>query len=226
MLYDLISLFFPHLCPACDEPLTAGEPFICSHCIGDLPLTDHHQNRENSLAKKLWGRFPFEGAWAFLYFKKESIVQTLLHKLKYENRPDIGELLGERHGGLLNEILIDQKPDYIVPVPLHDAKKRKRGYNQSDHYAIGLSKVLQVPVEKVSLQRFKKSETQTRKNRIERIENVSNVFQITRNNPFAGKHILLTDDVATTGATLESCALALLEAGAEKISVATIAEAY
>jgi len=164
-----------------------------------------------------------EAACAYLSFNKGSRVQTLIHKLKYKGRQEIGHYLGYRYGLLLRNSPLFQTVNYIVPVPLHPQKQRQRGYNQSEIIARGLSSSMKILLETTTLVRTKPTETQTRKSRFKRWENVKDIFVVTRTDLFADRHILLVDDVITTGATLEACILALSGVPGCRISVAAIA---
>ena len=215
-----VDLFFPRICQVCGEKLYQQEEIICSKCIYDLPRTNFHLETKNQLETMFWGRFPVEKATALLYFKKGSSYRKLIHQLKYKKKPEIGIYLGR----LLAEDLGNWAAgiDYIVPVPLHPKKKKIRGYNQSEMIANGLSEILKIPVDTQTLIRATFTQTQTRKARYERWENVKSVFAISDEETFQGKHILLVDDVITTGATLEGSAQALLGVRDLKVSIAAI----
>ena len=224
-LADLLSLFFPEICPGCRSSLLKNERVMCSMCRILLPVIDDYMSSKNAISLKLAGRLPIKQGFCFLYFQKEGIVQRLMHNLKYKNRPDIGFHLGELFGKVLHEKGVSKMFDGIIPVPLHRARLDRRGYNQSSEFAKGLSNTTGIAVEEGVVFRYRKSETQTRKSRIERIKNVEGIFRIKNGIRITGKRILMVDDVFTTGATLESCGHALLTCGIESISVATIAQA-
>lgn len=185
-----------------------------------MPRTNFHLTSNNQLESIFWGRFPVEKATALLYFKKGSAYRKLIHKLKYNGNPEIGIYLGKLLAENLTEWATDI--DYIVPVPLHPKKKKIRGYNQSEMLANGLSEILKIPVDTHALIRSLFTQTQTRKARYERWENVKSVFEIADDKVFQDKHILLVDDIITTGATLEGSAQALLGIKNIKISIAAI----
>jgi ComF family protein len=224
-LEDFFSLFFPVLCPGCGKSLFKNESVLCTDCIYHLPYTNFHLEKENRVARQLWGRIPFAGSASFLYFHKGSRVQNLMHQLKYNNRPDIGLKLGEMYGHALTTSDY-KKTDIIIPVPLHPHRLKERGYNQSDHFAKGLSNTLGIPLHTSLLKRNTATGTQTKRSRFSRYENMRDVFEVTDRDIIAGKHLLLVDDVITTGATVEACGIKLLEAPGTTISIATIAYAY
>lgn len=224
---DLLSLFSPPTCCACGTALVRGEQMMCTHCLMKLPKTNFHKVRDNMIEKSFWGRIRIERATSFFFFMKGSNFQHILHSLKYKGRSDIGVYLGKRFG---NELVT--QPDFrhfdrIIPVPLHADKLKKRGYNQSEMIAHGMSKAMGIPIDNKTLVRSTFTETQTKKNRIERWENVKSVFSANPAVNLMDQHVLLVDDVLTTGATIEGCAQALLDKNPTvKISVATLAYAH
>lgn len=222
---DFISLFFPHYCLACSRALAKGEEILCTACLIDLPKTNYHLRIENQIKNRLLGRLPLKHGWAFLKFRKSGVVQHLLHQLKYNNHPEVGVKLGQAYGFELLNQGFDKEFDLIVPVPLHPSRQRKRGYNQSAQFALGLSEALKVAwTDSISI-RTRSSVTQTHKTKAERWDNVKDVFSIKEYDVVKDKRILLVDDVITTGATLEACGQHLVECGCKEISVACIAEA-
>ena len=224
---DLLSLFSPPVCCACATALVRGEQTLCVNCLMKLPQTNFHRFRDNMIEKSFWGRIRIERATSFFFFVKGSNFQHLLHALKYKGRSEIGVYLGKRFG---NELITESDFshfDCIIPVPLHRDKLKKRGYNQSEMIARGMSKAMDIPVDTKTLVRSTFTETQTKKSRIERWENVKSVFAVNAGSNLNGRHVLLVDDVLTTGATIEGCAQALLkEYPTVKISVATLAFAH
>jgi ComF family protein len=218
-------MFYPPFCLGCSGPLVKGEETLCTGCLCDLPKTYYHRRNDNPVLNRLAGRLPIRHGWAFLKFKKGGVVQHLLHQLKYNNCPEIGERLGKAYGRELAEHSPAVEFDLIVPVPLHRSRLRKRGYNQSAWFAKGLSDALGVPWDESISIRTKSSATQTRKSRSARWENVQHVFSVRGGAPLDRKRILLVDDIITTGATLEACGQHLLDSGCASISVACIAEA-
>jgi ComF family protein len=220
---DFISLFYPRYCFACDQGLAKGEETVCSGCMLELPRTHYHLDKENALFRRLEGRIQLRFAIAFFLFRKRGKVQRLLHRLKYNNHPEIGDTLGQVYGEDLRQHYYDQKFDLIIPVPLHPSRKRKRGYNQSEEFGKGLSKSLGKPCVSDALIRTTKTETQTKKTKLKRWQNVSEVFQVAMPEAIQHKNVLVVDDVITTGATIEACAKILLEAGCTSVSIACIA---
>ncbi len=221
---DFISLFFPQICASCDSNLMRNEKFLCTQCLVELPKTNFHLDAENIVAKNFWGRVHVQAATAHFYFNKGGHVQTLLHKLKYRDEQKIGEELGKIIGHDLKDTSY-AFVDVIVSVPLHKSKLRKRGYNQSECIARGISEILGKPLDKKNLIRKAANTTQTKKHRYERWTNVDGIFAITDTIFFANKHVLLVDDVITTGATLEACVEALQQAENVKVSIAVAATA-
>jgi ComF family protein len=222
---DFVSLFFPRYCRACFGSLVKGEEIFCTRCIAEFPKTNYHLQAANPVEARLAGRLPVKHAWAFLKFRKGGIVQHLLHQLKYKNHPEVGVALGKIFGHELRKAGLASDFDIIIPVPLHELRKRKRGYNQSAKLAEGLSFAMETPWDETVSIRKMKTNTQTKKTKMERWENVRNVLSLSENKSLAGKRILLVDDIITTGSTLEACGQHLISAGCQELSVACIAEA-
>lgn len=222
---DFVALFYPRCCFACCEPLVKGEELMCSGCLSELPRTAYHRWLDNPVKGRLAGRIPLRFAFAFLKFRKDGIVQNLLHELKYNNRPEIGTRIGNLYGKDLLDSGFGESFDLIVPVPLHHSRLRKRGYNQSAKFAEGLSEAMNVPWEESISMRLRSTSTQTKKGRASRWQNVSAAFSSASSEKISGKRILLVDDVITTGATLEACGQHLISHNCGSLSVACIAEA-
>jgi len=222
---DFAGLLYPRLCLACAERQPPRGSLVCASCQLKLPRTDHHELQENAFTERFWGRVPIFSGAAMFHFVKGGRAQHLLHQLKYEGKQEIGVLLGEWYGRDLRDSPWFRSVEAIVPVPLHPRKERLRGYNQSDTFARGLSRSMRVPWYKNGLHRRVFTETQTKKGRLERFGNVEEVFEVGEPSILAGKHLLLIDDVITTGATLEACAHTLLGLPGVKVSMATIAMA-
>jgi ComF family protein len=222
-LDDFFALFFPALCPACQKNLFKNESVICTDCIYHLPYTNFHLEKDNRVARQLWGRISFDISSAFLYFHKGSRVQNLLHQLKYNGKPEIGVKLGEMYGQILAAAANYKAADFIIPVPLHPGKLKSRGYNQSEHFGKGLSNALGIPLLPNTLRQRISTGTQTKRSRFSRYENMKEVFEVTNPESITGKHVLLVDDVITTGATIEACGIKILEVPGTMISIITIA---
>jgi ComF family protein len=225
ILQDFIALFYPRVCVACHASLIKGEDVLCTSCLVQLPKTAYHRHDENPVRNRLAGRLPLAFASAFLKFRKGGLVQSLLHELKYNNRPEIGIRMGHLYGVELMESGLGGDFDVIVPVPLHASRMRRRGYNQSAKFAEGLSEALNIAWEESISLRLEATNTQTRKGRADRWSNVKDAFSVAAIDKVEGKRILLVDDVITTGATLEACGSHLIHSGCASLSIACIAEA-
>jgi ComF family protein len=222
---DFLSLFFPRLCIACSTHLVKGERVLCTGCMLSMARTDFHARRDNSLEKAFWGRCLIERAAAFSVYNRGSRIRKLVHALKYEGRKDIGRMMGELYGRILTESGFIQGVDLIIPVPLHPARERRRGYNQSECIAEGLSAATGLPLGLNVIRRTGATGTQTKSGRYDRWENVKGLFQVTLPGSIRDKHLLLVDDVITTGSTMEACVNALHEAGNVKVSLVALAAA-
>jgi len=222
-LEHLIQLIYPNLCLACLKNTSVPNELCCMQCLNKLVFTDFHLTKENLFTEHFWGRVDIESASALFFYTKGNPIQEMIHHLKYNKRKTVGIVLGELHAYSLIESNYFRNIDLIIPVPLHPKKEFQRGYNQSLVYAQGLAKQWGIPVARKNLLRQKLTSTQTSKSRIERMENMKDAFVLKRIDQLKGKHILLVDDVMTTGATLEACALKLKEVSGIKISLATLA---
>lgn len=220
--HGLIHLLYPRLCEGCSKPLHGAEEVLCIGCAQELPETNYHHIPDNETALRFAGRIPFVRATSLAYFTNEGLLQHLLHGLKYRGRKETGTYLGKRLGEGLKNAGWAGDIDMIVPVPLHKTRKNERGYNQSALIAQGMSTALHIPTNDDALLRVRKTETQTHKTRAERVENMKDTFCLKEEGTLKNKHILLCDDVLTTGATLEACALALMKEEHIRISIATI----
>lgn len=225
MLKDFIALIFPHVCVSCGKSLYKNEHSICTYCAYYLPKTNFHLDNDNPIAKIFWGRVPIFSAAAFYGFNKGGKVQHLIHQLKYKGQKHIGTSVGKLYGYELKFCDDFNSVDAIIPVPLHPKRQKKRGYNQSDYFAEGLAESMNVKADLTTLYRAAESDTQTKKSRFKRWQNVESIFQLRNAGQLAGKHILLVDDVITTGATLEACAHTLLQVPGVKVSIVTMAYA-
>lgn len=221
---DFVHLFFPSYCLGCSDSLRKGEYLICSACMLDMPQTNYHLDVDNPLKLRLSLRMPIRYGMALFTFSKQGRVQHLLHALKYKNYPEVGVLLGKLYGEKLVEAGLKTEFDCIVPVPLHPARERKRGYNQSTKLAEGISEKLQIPVYDKILVRRIMTDTQTKKTKLNRWFNVREVFALKSNDLLTNKRVLLVDDVVTTGATLEACVQEVLAAPCLDVSILCLAE--
>ncbi len=217
-----ISLFYPRVCASCGNSLFKNESTICTFCLYHLPKTNFHLMENSPLDQVFWGRVKLRRTAALYTFNKKSKVQHLLHQLKYKDRRDVGIYLGKMLGSDLVASNLFDDVAVVVPVPLHKHKQRKRGFNQSEQIAIGLAKAMQIDMDATSFVRTVNTATQTLKSRFARWENVKEVFMVISPEKLAGKHILLVDDVITTGATLEAAAQMLLAIEGVTLSIACI----
>lgn len=225
LLGNTLHLFYPHVCTGCGSDLLAENNLLCLRCINELPNTNFAIHPGNPIEKIFWGRIPVTAAHSQFYFSKESLIQHLIHQLKYKNHMAIGFYMGELMGNSLLQSGRFNTIDYLVPLPLYSDKEKKRGYNQATIICNGVSAAMQVPVltGNVSRQRF--TATQTRKHRTERWKNVEGSFIINNPDALMGKRILLVDDVITTGATLEACGSILTQIEGLQLYIASLAHA-
>lgn len=220
---DFLDLVFPRNCLLCGGSLYDQENNLCTVCKGSLPVTSYHlRAMDNDLCDKIRGLSAVGMVMAYLKFTKGGNSQKLLHQLKYRNKPLLARELGSLYGKILRDNSFSNRWEVVIPVPLHPLKQKRRGYNQSEQFGMGLSEALSVNLEN-GLQRRKFTETQTQKSRLQRMDNMDDVFQIVSNVSVMNKSILLVDDVMTTGATLCACANVLLENGAKNVDLVTIA---
>lgn len=217
---DFLDFIMPRHCAACGELLSRGEQELCLNCLFAMPLIDDAHCAE--LEKIFWGIVPVDGAASYFYYRKGSPYNNLLHNLKYNNRPQIGLLLANNAAKELLPKGFFDGVELIIPLPLSRNKERSRGYNQCDYIAEGLSRVTGIPVCKGCVSRTKANETQTHKNREERWKNVEGIFSVSQPDAVSGKHVLLVDDVLTTGATISDCARALVAVGC-RVKIFTLA---
>ena len=222
---DFIDLIFPDLCVVCGNNLQRNEHQLCLSCLVDIPRTNYHLIEGNPVEKRFWGKVPVCRATSYFFFQKGSSFQKLLHILKYNGNKEIGVIMGKYAALDLLETPDFATVDLIIPVPLHPKKFKSRGYNQSEWIGKGISMILNKPQDTSTLVRIKENPSQTKKSVYERFENTEDIFKLSDSTILAGKHVLLVDDVLTTGSTLEACILALLETEGIKISVFTLAVA-
>ena len=223
LLADTIHLFYPHNCTGCASDLLPKNELLCARCLHQLPHTGFENEKNNPVENIFIGRIPLHAAYSEFYFSKGQLIQHLIHQLKYKKDKEIGFYLGEIMGLHLLKSERFKNIDYLIPLPLYPDKEFKRGYNQAEVICDGISKGLQVPVQSKNIIRHRFTETQTKKHRTERWKNVSGSFAIKDENKLINKHILLVDDVITTGATLEACCEILKKISGIKISIATLA---
>ena len=220
---DLVSLFYPRICLACGNTLYKNEHMICFSCLYHLPKTNFHLIEDNAVARQFWGKINFSSAASCYYFSKGSKVQHMIHHLKYKGYKEIGEHIGKLYGTDLKKSPLFDNITAVIPVPLHPKRLALRGYNQAEWFAMGLAESMKIELDVTTLLRTHASETQTRKTRFKRWENVKEIFQLEDTVRYMGKHILLVDDVITTGSTLEAAGHELMKIPGVKISVASIA---
>ncbi len=221
---DFLDIILPRYCAVCGTILSAGEKDICLNCLYQLPRIEPQHLCE--IERLFWGILPVERASSFIYYRKGSPYNNLLHLIKYKDRPDIAERLAAAAATDLREEGFFDGIDAIVPLPLSKKKERKRGYNQCDYIARGLARVSGMPVIKGCVERTIANETQTHKNRDERWKNVEGIFAVTKPEALQGKHILLVDDVLTTGATIAACAKSITALSDTKVSLFTLAYSF
>ena len=222
-LHSILNLFYPRVCAACGEVLLKDEETVCLKCRFLLPKTGYENHADNPLAQSFYGRVRFHAVTACYFFAKSGKVQHLIHQLKYKGNKEAGAFLGQQLGETIKDAPLFQGIDYLIPVPLHPKRERKRGYNQSLMIARGISEVTGIAIGDKYLVRAVNTATQTKKSSEERFKNVKDIFEVRFADELKGKHVLLVDDVLTTGATLESCAHQLENIPGITISAATAA---
>ncbi|RLD64926.1 MAG: ComF family protein [Bacteroidetes bacterium] len=221
----VIDLFYPRLCQACGRAMLTHERVICNYCTVQLPKT-HFENKENNPIEVIfWGRADIKAAASYYKYIKDGKVQHLIHQMKYKGFREVGVYVGEVFGKSLAKSPRFKDIDYIIPVPLHKSKLRKRGFNQSELFARGLAKSMKAEMIDENLYRKVASSTQTKKSRWERYKNVNDIFGIRDASLFENKKLLLVDDVITTGSTIEACASVLNQIDGVEVSVGAMASA-
>lgn len=221
---DLVSLLFPRRCPVCGAALVRGERCLCTFCRATAPLTGYWREADNPVLRKCWGHLPVERASGFLFFVHGSGWQRLIHDFKYRGAWRTARAMGEWYGRCLRESGLYDGVDRVVPLPLHPVKRCRRGYNQSEYLAEGIAAELGVAVDRRSVRRVRNTESQTLKTRRERASNVESAFSVRHPDRLAGLHVLLVDDVMTTGSTLLSCAAEILRSVPGcRVSIAALA---
>lgn len=220
---DLLGLIFPRLCPGCGAHLVTGEKLVCTMCLVSMARTDFHLKRNNILEKSFWGRCNIERAAALSVYNRGSRIRKMVHLLKYSGRRDIGIAMGEYYGNILHGSGFTEGIDLITCVPLDPERERRRGYNQSEYIARGISLSTGIVMRTGVIRRAGVSSSQTSKGRYERWENVKELFSADPGTGLRGSHILLVDDVITTGSTMEACVNALHCIPDIKVSVVALA---
>ena len=220
---NLLNVLFPVFCNGCTNLLLKNEKVICTKCLHKLPFTHHHQIKETEIHKTFFGLVPFEFGASFLYFTKKGISQNLIHNLKYKNRQEIGTYLGNLYANELKDLEIFKEIDFIIPVPLHKKRFHERGYNQVTTFCKAIEKNLTIPMLDDVLIKTQHLKSVTDKSKEGRLAHNKNVFLIENQHKIEGKHLLLVDDVFTTGATIEACAKEILKIKNTKISILTMA---
>ena len=223
IINEINNILLPRACFGCNAQLFRGEHVLCAVCRHDVPLTDHNFVQENAVDRIFYGRIPIKKAASFTFFSKNGLVKNLLHWLKYKNQEQIGTFLGEWCGANLSNDPNLKHIDVVIPVPLHPKKLKKRGYNQVARFAQEIAKNLQVAYRDDVLLETINTKTQTKKDRQLRWESSKKAFQVNTTSPFNYKHVLLVDDVITTGATIESCAHVLMQDKDIEVSVLSMA---
>lgn len=225
LLTDLINLLFPVLCLGCDKTLSQIDQLLCTRCRLELPETNDYQSPDrNESHNKFAGKVPMRYVMSYARFTKGGVMQRVVHQIKYSGNKEAATAFGRWYGAVLNghDSLVNDI-DMLVGVPLHKQRLRQRGYNQADQIAGGLGEAMQVPTRTDVLVRNQFKSSQTKKNRLERWANVASVFAVADAEAVKDKHVAIVDDVLTTGATIEACAVELLRAGCREISVITLA---
>ncbi len=218
--HRLLDLISPRLCVVCGCRLSVTEEILCAKCNFHLPRTDFHRDAcDNEMARLFWGQIPIERATALFFYEAHAETANIIYELKYKNHPEIGETIGRLLAREIQPSGFFDGIDVIVPIPLAKRRQRQRGYNQSQEIARGVGEVTGLPIDDRVVRRTAFEGSQTSKGRWERNENVEHVFELADTETVHGKHLLLIDDVVTTGATVLACAQELAKAGDVKISV-------
>jgi len=218
---SILHILFPHVCDGCGNDVIDEESSLCMKCIAGLPETNFHLHANNPIEKIFWGRLPIVSATAQYYFIKESLMQHLMHQLKYKGNKELGRQLGRFMGFELQKTNRFNNLQYLVPLPLFASKEKRRGYNQATILCEGIAEVMNTELATDVIVRTQHTDTQTKKGRIERWQNMEGKFELVKPERIRNKNVLLVDDVITTGATLEACAHELLRAS-PKLSIATL----
>ena len=225
ILRSILSLFYPECCYVCDKKLVEGENYICLDCLLKMPKTNYHFQTENGAADRFKGKIPYEKAASFIFYNKGGFSQNLMKSIKYKGNLGLGQYLGR----LMAQSIQESSPffediDSLVPIPLHRKRQKARGFNQAEEIAKGIKQVTAIPICNDLVSRKMQTQTQTKKGRYARWLNTIDIFAAEKKNDFICNHILIIDDVLTTGATIEACAQAILQSYTDvKISILTLA---
>ena len=219
---SLLHLVFPHVCEGCGSDVLDRRHFLCLHCLSSLPQTDFHLHANNPVEKIFWGRLPVTHAAAQYYFTKKTMLQGLMHNFKYRGNKELGLYLGRLMGQSLAQSNSFLYAEALVPMPLYPEKERRRGFNQAAVLCDGIAEELNKPVLRNAVIRTHATESQTKKSRVERWQNTEGRFEVKDEEALQSKHILLVDDVVTTGATLEACGRTILDVKDTQLSIATL----
>jgi ComF family protein len=219
---DFVHLFFPHVCTGCGSDVLNNSHQLCLRCLSELPVTNFFSQPGNPVEKKFYGRLPVRNAGSGFFFTKDSIIETLVYELKYKGNKDIGFYLGQLVGKFLAENNRFEEADMLIPLPLNAKRHKKRGYNQASALCNGIASVWKIPVMENAVIRKVNTETQTHRGRITRWENMEGVFAVAEPSIIQDKHILLVDDIITTGASLEACGSEILKVPGTALSIATL----
>jgi ComF family protein len=217
------GLFYPDICYACGSDLSGKNQLLCLRCLHQLPYTNFEKLHGNPVEKIFWGRLTVQNVASLLYFTKGSALEKLLYQLKYRGKKEVGHYCGRLMGQALRNSDLYKGIDAIIPLPLFRKKEHQRGFNQSRLLCEGMSEILQIPTTVNVIERIEATETQTRKNRVERWLNMEHRFKLLDESWLMNKHVLLVDDVITTGATLESCGQEILNVRSARLSIFTLA---
>lgn len=226
LLTDFWGLLFPEVCKICGNTLFTNEEFVCTKCFLHLPETHFNSAIDNPVTRIFWGRVPLKTGTARYFYRKDGAAQKLIHLLKYQGHKDIGLFLGNQLGASISDSSEFNSVDVIIPIPLHHKKFRRRGFNQSELIAEGIREITNIEIDTKAVFRAASSETQTKRSAYKRWENVSGIFKLADDNNLRNKHVLVVDDVITTGSTMEACLNALMPIEGISLSVAAIAYSH
>ncbi|MFT4753563.1 MAG: ComF family protein [Salibacteraceae bacterium] len=225
LLTDFIALMYPEICIGCGDALKHSDTMICFTCSIDLPITHFEHHPDNPVERLFWFKTQIESAMAGYFFSKKSRMQKMIHSFKYQGNEEAAIFMGEKIGHMLQSSQRFSTIDIVVPVPLHEEKMRLRGYNQAEKIGLGISNILNIPLVTESLIRNQHNATQTKKTLFNRWENVNSIFTVVQPEKIEHMHVLIVDDVITSGSTIEACAKTILKLPSTKISIASVAVA-